>query len=252
MLRQLIVYVRIVLPSVWMFYQSTGVKLTDQNSGIDPRDQQTYYFSMTPFRSVVMFVLRGVFKGFSIIRDEGVENLPLEGPVIVAANHLSIYDPFTLQFVLPRPLFFMGKAELFQNQFASWVFRQLGGFPVYRGERDEWAIRHSRQVLEQGQALGMFPEGTRTRGKGLHIAKPGVARLALAVKCPIVPAALHGPQYMFRHFPRRTQVSISLGEPIIPERWETTLNLTDRMMFAIADLLPPEARGIYLHRPAGF
>ena len=221
-------------------------------SSTDPRDQQTFYFSMTPFRYVLMGALKGVFKLISISQVEGVENLPLDGPVIVAANHLTIYDPFQLQFGLPRSLFFMGKAELFQNPVMDWVFRQLGGFPVYRGARDEWAVRHSRCILEHGQVLGLFPEGTRTRGKGLHTAKTGVARLAQAVGCPICPVAIHGPQYMFRHFPRRTRVNITMGAPIIPQSDETVLNLTDRVMFAIAAMLPPEARGVYAHRPPGF
>ena len=229
-----------------------GRSLETINSPTDPRDQQTFYFSMTPFRYVVTASLKAIFKLISISKVEGVENLPPDGPAIVAANHLTIYDPFPLQFALPRLLFFMGKAELFQNPVVDWAFRQLGGFPVYRGERDEWAVRHSRRILENGQVLGLFPEGTRTRGKGLRTAKTGVARLAQAASCPILPVAIHGPQYMFRHFPRRTQVYITMGAAITPQPGETVLNLTDRVMFAIADMLPPEARGVYLHRPPGF
>jgi 1-acyl-sn-glycerol-3-phosphate acyltransferase len=207
---------------------------------------------MTPFRFVVFGSLEVVFKLISISKVEGIEHLPLEGPIIVAANHLTIYDPWPLQIALPRLLFFMGKAELFKNPISDWAFRQLGGFPVYRGARDEWAIRHSRRILDEGHALGLFPEGTRTRGKGLRTAKTGVARLAQAAECPICPVAIHGPQYMFRHFPRRTRVNITMGAPIIPQSNETVLNLMDRVMFAIAAMLPPEARGVYAHRPPGF
>lgn len=221
-------------------------------SASDPRDQLTFYFKMTPFRYVVTGSLKAVSKLISISKVDGAENLPSEGAAIVAANHLTIYDPFPLQFVLPRLLFFMGKAELFQNPIMDWAFRQMGGFPVYRGERDEWAVRHARRVLENGKVLGLFPEGTRTRGKGLRTAKTGVARLAQAAGCPILPVAIHGPQYMFRHFPRRTEICITMGEVISPQPNETVLNLTDRVMFAIADLLPPEARGVYAHRPSGF
>ena len=218
----------------------------------DSRDSKTYYFSMTPFRWVVIAILRAAFMCFTVREVEGLEHLPLKGPAIVAANHLTNYDVWLLQFALPRPLFCMGKAELFKNPVMDWAFRQLGAFPVKRGERDDWAIRHAGRVLEHGQVLGMFPEGTRSHGKGLRSAKTGVARLAKASGCPIVPVAIHGPQYMFRHLPRRTTIRITFAEALVSEPGETLLNLTDRMMFALADMLPPEARGVYLHRPAGF
>jgi len=87
-------------------------------------------------------------------------------------------------------------------------------------------MRHAQSVLENGQVLGMFPEGSRNKGNGLRTAKSGVARLALATGVPIVPAALHGPQYMFRRFPRRTVVRVRFGAPIEPQPSETTLSLT--------------------------
>ncbi|MFH1906892.1 MAG: lysophospholipid acyltransferase family protein [Chloroflexota bacterium] len=80
----------------------------------------------------------------------------------------------------------MGKAELFKNPLIDQFFRNLGGFPVYRGERDEWAIRHAGKLLRHGQVLGMFPEGTRSHGRGLKVAKTGAVRLVLSVNCPIL------------------------------------------------------------------
>jgi 1-acyl-sn-glycerol-3-phosphate acyltransferase len=182
----------------------------------------------------------------------GLENLPKEGAVIIAANHLSNFDAFQLQVSLPRPIFFMGKEELFQKPVMDWLFRQLGSFPVRRGKRDQWAIRHALQVLEHQQVLGMFPEGSRRGRKGLRTAKTGVARLAKAASCPIIPIAIHGPQYMLSRFPHRTRIRITIGPAIVPEPKETQLNLTDRMMFTIAGMLPPEARGVYQHHPSGF
>ncbi len=218
----------------------------------DPRDLKTYYFHMTPIRRVVTPILDGLFHFIAITDVKGVGNLPSSGPVVVAANHLTNYDVFPLQFVLPRPIFYMAKEELFRNSFMDWLLRQLGGFPVYRGAKDEWAMNHARRVLENGQVLGIFPEGTRSYGQGLGPAKTGAARLALEMSCPIVPVALHGPQYLFRHFPRRTKIKLTIGAPIQPEADETALSLTDRLMFAMADMLPPEARGIYRYRPPGF
>jgi 1-acyl-sn-glycerol-3-phosphate acyltransferase len=218
----------------------------------DRRDQKTYYFQATRSRKVFVASFKAIYRICAKLEIEGAEKLPVEGPAILAANHLSNYDVFPLQFALPRPIFFMGKEELFRNPIMDKLLRELGGFPVYRGERDEWAMRHAQSVLEHGQVLGMFPEGSRSQGIGLRPAKTGIARLALATKAPIVPAGLHGPQYMFRHFPRRTSVRVRFGDPILPQENETHLSLTDRVMFALAELLPPESRGVYQFRPEGF
>jgi 1-acyl-sn-glycerol-3-phosphate acyltransferase len=220
--------------------------------GADPRDQKTYYFHMTQVRRVLTPTLRGLFAFFGAIQARGVEKLPADGAAILAANHLTNFDVFPLQFALPRPIFYMGKEELFRNPMLDWLLRQLGGFPVYRGAQDGWAIRHAERVLEQGQVLGIFPEGTRSNGAGLRPAKTGIARLAQTAGCPIVPAAIHGTQYMFRHFPRRTTVRISLGDPIYPGPSETHIGLAERVMFSLAEMLPPEARGVYRFRPPGF
>jgi 1-acyl-sn-glycerol-3-phosphate acyltransferase len=218
----------------------------------DPHDQKTYYLNVTPLRFIVTAILRATFKLISISNVQGVENLPASGPVIVAANHLTNFDVFPLQFALPRPIFYMGKEELFRNPFMDWFLRQLGAFPVYRGAQDAWAINHAEKVLSQNRVLGIFPEGSRSKGRGLRPAKTGAARLANTMDCPIVPIAIHGTQYMFRKFPRRTKIYITVGEPLYPQADETHLALTDRMMFAMAEILPPEARGVYSYRPSGF
>ena len=139
----------------------------------------------------------------------------------------------------------MGKAELFQNPFQDWLLRQLGGFPVQRGERDTWALQHAEYLLNEGQVLGMFPEGTRSYGKGLGIAKTGTARLALSAQCPVVPVAIFGTQHMLKKFPQRTNIHISIGAPLFPEENESQNTLTKRIMLGIAEMLPIEARGAY-------
>lgn len=217
----------------------------------DPRLKKRYYLEMTVTRQVATGIARALFAGFAVMDVRGAQNLPLQGPVIVAANHLNLFDVFPLQFALPRPLFFMGKAELFHPALDP-LFRRMGGFPVYRGESDQWAIEHAHKVLDQGQVLGIFPEGTRSQGKGLRTAKTGAARLALTANCPVVPAAIYGQEALFKHFPRRTPVTVSLGEPLWPRARESALELTDRMMFALAAQLPIELRGVYRERPPGF
>ncbi len=229
---------------------STGTNLSPQAP--DPRNRKTYYMQMTPLRRVLTSMLCFGFRFFTSIQASGTEKLPATGPVIVAANHLTNFDVFPMQFSLSRPIFFMGKEELFRNPVMDIALRHLGGFPVYRGARDEWAMQHAENLLRNGQVLGMFPEGKRSKGQGLRLAKTGVARLALAVGCPIVPLALHGPQYMFARFPHRTRVHIIVGEPIQPQPGETPVGLTDRIMFTLAEMLPPELRGVYRYRPSGF
>jgi 1-acyl-sn-glycerol-3-phosphate acyltransferase len=218
----------------------------------DPRDQKTYYLGMTSFRRVIQPVLLSGLRLLTRFTVSGAEQAPLSGPVILAANHLTNYDVFFLQAAIPRPIFYMGKEELFRHPAMDWMLRQLGGFPVYRSAGDEWALHHAEQVLHAGQVLGMFPEGTRSKGKGLKPAKTGAARLALAVGCPIVPVALHGPQYMFTRVSRRTLISVTFGEAVFPDPDDSPLGLTDRFMFALARMLPVEQRGAYQVQPEGF
>ena len=96
----------------------------------------------------------------------GAENLPADGCVILAANHLTNFDVFPMQLCLPRPLFFMAKSELHKNPILDAFLRACGAFPVFRGKKDQWAIRHAEKVLEHGQVLAMFPEGSRSKGRG--------------------------------------------------------------------------------------
>jgi 1-acyl-sn-glycerol-3-phosphate acyltransferase len=219
---------------------------------LDPRDRRKYYFEMTPLRRVITAAARASFGCIGVIDASGVENLPAEGGVVLAANHLTNFDVFPMQFVLPRPIFFMAKAELHRNPLMDATMRRLGSFPVERGAKDEWAIRHAQSVLEHGLVLGIFPEGKRSKGHGLQPAKTGAARLALSTGCPILPLAVQGTDRMFSRFPRRTQVTIRIGIPLYPQPGETVLALTDRLMFTLADMLPAEVRGVYSQRPVGF
>jgi 1-acyl-sn-glycerol-3-phosphate acyltransferase len=218
----------------------------------DARQRKRYYFTMTPLRRIVTALARGLFSLVMDIHVVGLERFPKDGPVVLAANHTNNYDGFPMQLIMPRLIFFMAKAELHRNLLVDLVMRQLGSFPVERGMRDEWAMQHAREILTRGLVLGIFPEGSRNRGQGLRPAKTGAARLALEVNCPIVPMAVEGTQRMFGRFPRRTRVTVSVGEPIFPVWGETTLALTDRYMFALAEMLPPDQRGAYAIHPDGF
>lgn len=219
---------------------------------LDPRDKLHFAFQSTPFRKFVVLVLGNLFKLIMDLKVEGAENLPSDGAVVLAANHVTNFDVFPMQLSIPRPIFFMAKSGLFKYPILEAALRDVGAFPVYRGEKDEWALRHAARVLENRQILGMFPEGTRSKGKGLSVAKTGSARLALDANCPIVPMAVIGTDSFFKSFPRRTPVTIKLLPPILPKPGETPLSLMDRVMFALAKELPNDMRGVYAEAPMGF
>jgi 1-acyl-sn-glycerol-3-phosphate acyltransferase len=227
---------------------STTVATTET----DPRDKKKYYLNDTPQRRALVGLARFLFKFIMQMEVVGLEHFPRQGPVIIVANHVTNFDVFPMQFALPRPIFFMGKAELFRNPIMDLLLRNLSGFPVNRGEKDVWAMRHAARVLEYGQTLGMFPEGKRSKGKGLTVAKTGAARLAIDAHCPIVSMAVTGSDKFFQRFPHRARVQIKLLSPIWPKPEETPLALTDRMMFRLAQVLPQEMRGVYAEVPRGF
>jgi len=218
----------------------------------DPRERKQFAFHATFFRKFLILILKQAFRLAMKMETAGVEHLPLDGPVVIACNHVTNFDVFPMQFSLPRPIFFMAKAELFKLAIMDVVLRNLGAFPVYRGEKDAWAMRHAHKVLEQEHLLGMFPEGTRNKGRGLGLAKTGTARLAIDTKSPIVPMVITGTDRFFKHFPRRTRVTVRLLPPLQPAPGETPLALTDRLMFSMAAALPEDMRGVYAEVPRGF
>lgn len=221
----------------------------DSTARIDPRDKKKFYFTDTPQRRALIAVVRPFFDLVMKLEVTGLENFPRQGAVILVANHITNFDVFPMQFALPRPIFFMGKAELFKNPLMDVLLRNLSGFPVYRGEKDDWAMRHAAKVLKHGQTLGMFPEGKRSKGKGLAVAKTGAARLAIQANCPIVPMAVEGSDQFFKQFPQRARVRITLLPPLVPKPGETSLALTDRLMFTLAQALPESMRGVYAELP---
>ncbi len=215
----------------------------------DPRDRKRYYDRMTLTRSAVTTIARALLPLVARYRAQGAEHVPYLGACILAANHLTNYDVFPMQLVLSRPIFFMGKAELHRHPLLDAFIRRLGSFPVERGAPDPWALHRAAWLLAQGRLLGMFPEGRRSHGRGLRVGKTGVARLALQARCPVIPAGLTGTDQILGRFPRRTEVTVRFGPPILPGEDEGAVELTDRLMYAIAGLLPPQLRGVYAQAP---
>lgn len=166
----------------------------------------------------------------------GMENVPLTGPCIVAANHISYFDPPALGCALPRPLNYMAKAELFELPILKRLIPKLGAFPVARGKGDIAAIKRSIAVLRAGQALAMFPEGTRNLS-GTVEPQTGVALLATLSGAPVVPAYIAGTDRLSR----LARITVTYGPPIHVERSgkasrEELAKLTDEIMARIRGL----------------
>lgn len=127
----------------------------------------------------------------------GRENMPKEGAVILAANHMSNWDPPFLATFLSRPVSYMAKAELFANPLFGSAIRACHAFPVKRGAADRGAIKAAMQVLRQGKCLGLFPEGTRSRNGKMRKAEAGVGLIASMTNAPVLPAAIIGTDRIF-------------------------------------------------------
>jgi len=145
----------------------------------------------------------------------GREHIPQEGGVIVAANHRSFLDPFVIGMMARRPMYYVAKKELFRRRLTGWILNSLGAFPIDRGASDADAMATAREVLDRGDILLIFPEGTRIRPGGLGSPKRGVGRLALETGAPVVPVAIIGTEDVrkgWRIRPRK--IRVRAGAPI--------------------------------------
>jgi 1-acyl-sn-glycerol-3-phosphate acyltransferase len=178
----------------------------------------------------------------------------LQGPLLIVSNHIGAVDPPLLGAWTPRPVWFMAKAELFKNWFMGPLARAYHAFPVVRHSPDRRAIRRAFDLLKGGQAVVLFPEGTRSKDARLHRAEPGAGFVARRSGAPIVPVAFTGTHLVLGRtqvIPRRAPVEMSFGRPfLLPERNPDGTVMehqqsADFMMMKIAELLPLEYQGEY-------
>jgi 1-acyl-sn-glycerol-3-phosphate acyltransferase len=197
----------------------------------------------TPFYWFVGFASWPIMRWAYRLDAHGVENLPVEGGFVLGANHTSNFDPWPLGFPLwpRRQLYFMAKVELF-NPILGPPLRAGGAFPVRRGEQDVEAVEAAIRLCREGKIVAMFPEGTR-RAKGIvkkfaHRPRAGAARIALAAKVPLVPAAIKGTDRVSR----LPKLKVAYGPPVdlsdtagMTPRDASRL-ATERLMVAIYEL----------------
>lgn len=197
----------------------------------------------------------------------GLENVPATGPVILASNHLSFADSVVIPTLVPRRVAFLAKDDYFtgtgpKGAFTKAWFEALGMLPVDRDD-PQAALKSldvALEVLREGGAFGIYPEGTRSRDGRLYRGRTGAAHLALTAGCPIVPVGLVGTerlQPVGSNLPRLVRIEVSFGAPIqVAGRFEgvplgrARRELTDEVMTAIAGLTGQELAGVYNERPA--
>ena len=146
------------------------------------------------------------------LRSYGAERVPRSGGLVVAANHFSWIDPPALGAASPRTLYFMAKVEAHRVPGLGQLMRSFGAFSVRRGESDRDAVRMMRQVVREGNALGLFVEGTRQLAGEPGPVQPGAAMVAINENVPVTPVALHGSQtWRLGNF---HPVSLAWGQPM--------------------------------------
>ncbi|MEK3881475.1 lysophospholipid acyltransferase family protein [Paenibacillus sp. PL2-23] len=144
---------------------------------------------------IFRFLLRVMYTVLFRLQAVGVDNIPKEGPVILASNHISNLDPPTIGVKVPRKVYFMAKEELFKIPVFGALIRSFGAFPVKRGGVSKDAIKSGIALLKAGNVMGIFPEGSR---KTPGSAKKGTAMIAMRSGAVIVPVAIVGGYKLFR------------------------------------------------------
>jgi 1-acyl-sn-glycerol-3-phosphate acyltransferase len=192
-------------------------------------------------KPVAVALMRLLFR----LEGRGAEHVPAHGPLLIVANHSSLLDPPLIGGVCPRQLTFLAKAELFRIPVFGAFIRRLGAHPLRREAADPSALRTAQRLLAEGQALLVFPEGTRGAEGTLREAKPGAALLAVQSGAPVIPAYVSGSGRAWprgRRLPRPAKVVVTFGAPLRfqrpagAERKAQYEAASRRMMAAIAEL----------------
>lgn len=227
--------------------ERTLAEAEERKRRAEPPDARTYALAQVAGRAVF-----GLCVGPRVI---GREHIPREGPLLVAANHLSFLEPPLIGAVIPRRITFLALHELFEIRWLAVVLRAMSALAVKRGgARDLDAIKAAIELLGRGEAVAIFPEGGRSVRPGLLRANPGISLLAYRSGAPILPIAITGTErlesagrFATGRF-RRPRVRMVIGQPFRPDFGPGRPDhqaVADAVLARIAELLPEEYRGEY-------
>jgi 1-acyl-sn-glycerol-3-phosphate acyltransferase len=178
---------------------------------------------LNPHKTLTYHICAGIVRGLARIFFRptvvGADNIPLTGPVLIAPIHRSNVDFAFSLFISPRKIFFMAKDGVFHPAIVGALLIRLGAFPVNRNSADRESMRLSEEVLRRGQALLLFPEGTRKSGTSVEALHDGVVFIAARTGAKIVPVGIAGSERAMpvgAKIPRFTKIQIVVGKPIDP------------------------------------
>lgn len=160
-------------------------------------------------RKFAVFVTSLVFKLFFRVEVLNAEKVPADGPALLCAVHNNILDMFFIGYKLKRWIYWMAKEELFRNPVAGYLFQKLGAFPIKRGKGDVGSIKTAYKHLEDGNIVGIFPQGHRVKAGNRKSAavKPGAALLAVNAGVKVIPASVEGDYRLFG------RIRVIFGDP---------------------------------------
>jgi cytidylate kinase len=229
--------------------------LLDRRSGGFGGQKVRLPWKVRAFRAVARPVFRLLFHILCSVHVEGLENVPKRGGYLVSANHLSIIDPPFIIAFWPRAVEAAGAVDILDRPFQGQLMRWYGAVPVHRGEADRALLDELVRRLRDGYPVYMDPEGRRSHTAGMQDARPGVAYLAARAGVPVVPVGITGAESATAAWSkrRRARLTMRVGRPLhlpavdlrSPSRKDALRSNTDRLMRAIAELLPEAYRGIY-------
>lgn len=182
------------------------------------RDREPF-LSLLLYRLFKWSVVSPLFHLYFQGRIEGIQYVPKSGPLLVVANHASDFDPPIVSSCLGRPVSYMAKEELFKVPILGPAIRLYGAYPVKRGSADRSAIRAALKQLDQGWAVGVFLQGTRTPDGRISSPKLGAALIAAKAQVPMLPVSVWGTHCIMpkgAKLPHRVPVTMRIGTSIAP------------------------------------
>jgi 1-acyl-sn-glycerol-3-phosphate acyltransferase len=212
-------------------------------------------FWVRVFRVLARPTFRGLFRILAKVQVEGLENLPSEGGYLVAGNHVSIYDPPFIVTFWPHTVEVAGAVAVLERPFQGRLMRMYGAMRVHRGEYNRSLLKEMTRRLQAGMPVLIMPEGRRSHSPGMQPAWHGTAYVAAKANAAVVPVGITGTDGVVDLWKRlrRPSMRMVIGKPLelapvdlrSPNRKAELRQNTERIMYAIAALLPPKYQGVY-------